>query len=164
MVQEMPHEYTLVANPVGNWRREGPYRIELRERADTSRFPARMITLLPFDNHQAFDVRKGTLVYCDGVFSADCEIGVFPIEQSNVVCVRDQNGDLVWVNHPMFDWTADEHGRSNSSSEYRAACMTIERIIRASGRDLINGMVEPVARNIMSELVHMHRLAPPTRR
>ncbi len=58
------------------------------------------------------------------------------------------------------EWTQDESGRSNSSVEFVAACDVVERCIRSSASQLINGSVEQVARSIVARLAHEHGFAP----
>jgi len=61
------------------------------------------------------------------------------------------------------DWTCNSRGRSNSSVEFLSVIAVIERIIRNSGPDLVNGRAEVVARVIAARLAHELKLAP-TRR
>ena len=59
------------------------------------------------------------------------------------------------------DWTVDPiTKRSNSSEKYNAAVADTDEIIRNSGRALLNGNSEDVARCIVSNLAFRHGLSP----
>lgn len=61
----------------------------------------------------------------------------------------------------MNDWTVDsETGRSNSSAEYLALVGEVSRLIRDGAHSLLAGNSLSVARTIMSQLAHVHGLAP----
>jgi hypothetical protein len=58
------------------------------------------------------------------------------------------------------DWTRDEHGRSNSSAEFRRLAGDVGHLIRSSAHDLIAGRADVVAVRIMAQLAHKHGMAP----
>lgn len=58
------------------------------------------------------------------------------------------------------DWTADEDGKCNSSERYEEIVKVVARAIRMGARDLLLGNTEAVARQIVSQLAHVHHLAP----
>lgn len=59
------------------------------------------------------------------------------------------------------DWTRDPiTGRSNSSETFVFLCEEVEKLIRGSSADLINGRVNCVAGLIVTQLAHKHRLIP----
>ncbi len=59
------------------------------------------------------------------------------------------------------DWTVDpKTGRSNSSEPFNDICYAVDRLIRDSAHDLINGNVDCVARLIVAQLAHKHGMSP----
>lgn len=60
----------------------------------------------------------------------------------------------------MKDWTQSEDGRSNSSETYNAIVNAVSRLILESAHSLIRGDADGVARLIVSQLAHVHGLAP----
>lgn len=58
------------------------------------------------------------------------------------------------------DWTVGQSGRSNSSAQFLGLIRAVERIIRSSGHDLIQGRAGTVARVIVATLAHEHGLEP----
>ncbi len=58
------------------------------------------------------------------------------------------------------DWTCDEKGRCNSSSEFNRLVARVEQIIRNSAHSLINGDVNGVACLIVAQLAHVEGFAP----
>lgn len=60
----------------------------------------------------------------------------------------------------VVDWTADENGRSNASPEYLELVRAVERLIRNEAHTLIAGQAGVTARLIVSQLAHVHGLAP----
>ncbi len=59
-----------------------------------------------------------------------------------------------------LDWTVDHNGRSNSSAEFINTCSHVERLIRGSAHDLINGRADSVARLIVAQMAHELGFAP----
>ena len=58
------------------------------------------------------------------------------------------------------DWTVDHNGRSNSSAEFINTCSHVERLIRGSAHDLINGRADNVAWLIVAQMAHELGFAP----
>src|SRR5262245_11490705 len=61
----------------------------------------------------------------------------------------------------MGDWTTDPiFGATNSSAEFTEVCSAVEDLIRRDAHKLIAGRADETARLIVSQLAHVHRLAP----
>lgn len=60
----------------------------------------------------------------------------------------------------VADWTMDGDGRSNASLEYLELVRAVERLIRSEAHTLIAGQADVTARLIVSQLAHVHGLAP----
>lgn len=58
------------------------------------------------------------------------------------------------------EWTANEAGRSNSSGRYEAIVADVARLLRNDAHNLIAGHLDATARLIVSQLAHVHGLAP----
>lgn len=59
------------------------------------------------------------------------------------------------------DWTIDpQSGRTNSSERYIQLAGEVEQMIRNSAFSLLAGRADSVARLIISQLAHAHRLVP----
>lgn len=58
------------------------------------------------------------------------------------------------------DWTADENGVSNSSSQYLDAVAHVARLIRSDAHTLLTGDTDKTARLIVSNLAHRFGLSP----
>ena len=61
---------------------------------------------------------------------------------------------------PERDWTCSDDGRSNSSPKYLELVGEVERLIRGDAFKLIAGRADMTARLIVSQLAHVHGLAP----
>jgi hypothetical protein len=59
-----------------------------------------------------------------------------------------------------MDWTTDDSGRSNSSPLYCELRAEIARLIRDDAYKLLSGNAEATAGLILSQLAHVHGLAP----
>ena len=60
----------------------------------------------------------------------------------------------------MSDWTESENGACNNSDIYLKLVDEVDRLIRNSAFDLIRGKSRCVARLIVSQLAHIHKLSP----
>lgn len=58
-----------------------------------------------------------------------------------------------------MDWT-ERDGRSNSSELFHHLTREVASLIRDSAHDLINGNVDSVARMIVAQMAHVHKLGP----
>lgn len=58
------------------------------------------------------------------------------------------------------DWTCDKTGRSNSSDKFEELCLDVESMIKGGASSLLHGNAYVVARLIVAQLAHVHKLAP----
>jgi hypothetical protein len=62
---------------------------------------------------------------------------------------------------PAAGWTADESGRTNASAVYKRLCREVDALLREGGGHCLDpGWTAGKARLIMSQLAHVHGLAP----
>lgn len=59
-----------------------------------------------------------------------------------------------------IDWTKDKKGRSNNSKLYRYLVNEVEYLMASEAHSLMCGNKHSVARLIVSQLAHKHKLAP----
>ena len=58
------------------------------------------------------------------------------------------------------DWTAGEDGRTNASGAYERLCREVDALLREGGHCLDRWWTAGKARLVMSQLAHVHGLAP----